>query len=252
MLLLIDIGNTSVSYGLYQRGRLKGVKHSPSNDFPKIVIKLIKSGNIGPETLIITTSVVPKITRKIREIARKFGFLGRFLVLGEDIHVPIKHKYLYINRLGCDRLANIYGAIRLYGPPLLIFDYGTALTCDYISEKGIFLGGLIIPGPEVSLKALTEKTALLPSIKFPRKYVPFIGRDTKGGMKAGILQGYGAMTDGLVERFRRRFGRRFQVIATGGVATAIHPYTTKVDVLDPHLTLKSLIQVFKDLVKIPS
>lgn len=198
------------------------------------------------------TSVVPSITAKLAKICRSVRSSGRLYVVGKNLHVPINHKYKNIKKLGSDRLVNVYGAARLYKPPFLIFDYGTALTCDYISERGTLVGGLIIPGPEISLRGLSEKAALLPSLDFPRKYTPFIGRDTKGGMKAGILQGYGAMTDGLVERFRRRFGARFRVIATGGLAKRIYPYTQKVDILDPHLTLKSLAQVYKNLIKIPS
>jgi type III pantothenate kinase len=149
-------------------------------------------------------------------------------------------------------LVNIYGAVKIYGLPLLILDYGTALTCDYVSDKGIFLGGLIIPGPEISLQALCERAALLPLIKFPTGTVPFLGRDTQAGMKAGILRGYGAMTDGLVERFQARYGRKFRVIATGGLAKAIAPYASRVDVLDPLLTLKSLVKVYKDHSVLPS
>lgn len=195
------------------------------------------------------TSVVPNITAKIVKICRSFGCVGTLWIVGKNLRVPINHKYANINKLGCDRLVNVYGAARLYNLPLLILDYGTALTCDYISGKGVLMGGLIIPGAEIALKALSEKAALLPTIEFPKKYAPFIGRDTQGGMKAGILQGYGAMTDGLVERFRRRFGPGFQVIATGGLAKVISPYTRKIDILDPCLTLRSLGQVYQNLLK---
>ena len=167
--------------------------------------------------------------------------------IGKNLKVPIRHNYKQINKLGQDRLANVYGAVKIYKPPLLILDYGTALTCDYVSSKGAFEGGLIIPGPEIALSALYERTALLPKVNFPIKQAAFIGRDPKGCMKAGILQGYGAMTDGLIERFHKRYGKRFQVVATGGLAKAIFPHTAKVDILDPLLTLKSLHQLFEDL-----
>ncbi len=253
MLFLADVGNTSASFGFYRRGRLTGVKHVSSDEFPTILGKLIANEKIDSNLSLVMSSVSPKITRKIRAaIKKKQRLKDRFWVIGEEITVPLRHKYISIHKLGSDRLANAYGAIRQYGAPLLILDYGTAITCDYISKKGIFMGGLIIPGPEISLKALSEKAALLPPIEFPRQYRPFIGRDTRGGMKAGILQGYGAMTDGLVERFRRRFKGRFQVIATGGFARVIYPHTHKIDILDPHLTLKSLARVYQDLIKIPS
>ena len=135
---------------------------------------------------------------------------------------------------------------------MLILDYGTALTFDYISKKGIFEGGLIIPGPAVSLEALCTKAALLPKVEFPHRKMggrhpfPLIGRDTSTGLRAGILQGYGALTDGLVKKFHRSYDPKIRVIATGGFAPAIFPYTRMVDKLDPLLTLKSLVEVYRD------
>jgi type III pantothenate kinase len=246
-LVCIDVGNSSSSYALYEGKRLKGFGHYSSNKIPGIVMKLLSKVDNIPNYDIIVSSVVPQITLKLRKvIGKKRG--ARLWVIGRDIKVRIKHKYFNINKLGSDRLVNAYGAMRIYAPPLLILDYGTALTCDYISEKGVFMGGLIIPGPEVSLEALCKRAALLPQITFPRAYNRLWGRDTLGGMKAGILQGYAAMTDGLIERFRRRFGRRFQVVAAGGFAKVIYPYTRHIDILDPLLTLKSLARIFRDRV----
>lgn len=133
-----------------------------------------------------------------------------------------------------------YGAREIYGAPVLVLDYGTALTCDYVSKRGIFEGGLIIPGPEISLTALTERTALLPAVPFPSHYYRLIGCDTKSCMQAGILQGYGAMADGLIGRFRTRYGRGLKAVLTGGLARSMAPFVTQADVIDPLLILKSL------------
>lgn len=249
MLYLIDVGNTSASYGFYEEGRLQQVGHTSSERIPIIASKMIENSVNGPIMDVVFTSVVPKITRKIRNSSIKKRIIGHIWVVGENLKVQIRHKYRNIKKLGSDRLVNIFGASRLYRPPLLILDYGTALTCDFISKEDMFLGGLIVPGPEIAFNALCERAALLPKITFPKRYGSFMGRDTKGGLMAGILQGYGAMTDGLVERFRSRYGRKFQVIASGGLASVIHPYTSRIDVLDPLLTLKSLVEVYKDTVK---
>lgn len=245
MVLLIDIGNTSTTYG-YGKGRtLLGIRHVSTDHFPKIAHKLFKNKDNSPKSSIVICSVVPKVTRKVLNLVPRRN-RPSLHVVGKNLKVPIRHKYINFNRLGSDRAVNIYGAVRLYRVPLVIFDFGTALTCDYISNKGEFLGGLIVPGPEIALKALSEKAALLPSLDFPRKYGAFLGRDTQGGMKAGILQGYGAMADGLVERFRSRYGRNLKVIATGGLAPLIHPHTSQIDISDPLLTLKSLALLFRD------
>lgn len=249
MLVCLDIGNTSAAYGIHTGERWKRIGYVPSKDIPKYTYKLLENVNNSPEIDIVISSTVPEITKRLRKtITRHKVLKNRFRIweVGKDLEVKIKHNYIQINKLGKDRLANAYGAIKQYKPPLLILDYGTALTCDYISEKGVFEGGLIIPGPQIALKALSERAALLPEIPFPTSFQPLLGRETRGGMKAGILQGYGAMTDGLVERFRRCFRRRFRVIATGGLAKTIYPYTSRVDILDPLLTLKALVQIFKD------
>ena len=143
---------------------------------------------------------------------------------------------------------NAYGGMKRYGCPLLILDFGTALTCDYVSKRGIFEGGLIIPGPEISWQALAEKTALLPKLPFPKPHrlLPLIGQDTKTGMEAGILRGYAALTDGLIEKFRAQYKVGPKVVATGGLAKAIYPYSCRIDVLDPLLTLQGLVEIFRD------
>jgi len=240
MLLLIDIGNTSTSYGLSKGRKITGLDYCPSYLFPERLNELLKDNNTIPISYSIITSVVPILTRKIRKLCLKYTGPKRVWQVGKEVKIKIKHKYKHINKLGTDRLVNAWGAIKLYGPPLLLLDFGTALTCDYISKDGTFMGGLIIPGPEIALNALTEKAALLPPIQFPKKCHFLYGRDTKAGMQAGVLQGYGAMVDGLVERFRARFGSRLRVIATGGLARIIRPYTRRINVVDPLLTLKSL------------
>ncbi len=252
MLVCLDIGNTSASYGIHTGKVWKHIGYVPSFDIPRFIPKLLKSEKANPHIEFIVSSTVPQITHKIGNLVAKnkpFKRRLRLWVVGGNLKPKIKHNYRHINKLGKDRLVNAYGAARIYGAPLLILDYGTALTCDYLSEKGVFAGGLIIPGPEIAFKALCDRATLLPKISFPKGSFPLLGRDTRAGMKAGILQGYGAMTDGLVERFRRRYGRKFRVVATGGLAKAIYPYTSRVDVLDPLLTLKSLVRIFKDRAK---
>lgn len=186
-------------------------------------------------------------------LRRPGGEKVRPWIIGKNLRVRIRHNYRNINELGTDRLVNVYGGVKIYGAPLLIFDYGTALTCDFVSKKGVFLGGLIIPGPEISFNALSEQTALLPKIRFPKRFPSLLGNDPRGCMKAGILQSYGALTDGLVERFRRRFGNQFKVLATGGLAKTIAPYTSHLKIVDPLLTLRGLAAVYKDyVVQLPS
>ncbi|MBI2167513.1 MAG: type III pantothenate kinase [Candidatus Omnitrophica bacterium] len=253
-LFCLDIGNTSLSYGLYRKGRFVLIGRESSDRFPHFRRKLIGIINKNPISYILVTSVVPEITLKLSKLAGKLPRKTHCLIVGKSISIPIRHKYRKGSQLGWDRLVNAWGAQRIYGAPVLILDYGTALTCDLVSKAGVFEGGLIIPGPEVAFKALSRQARLLPSLKFPSKAKEFIGRNTVSGMRSGILQAYGAMTDGLVQRFRQRFGRRLRAVATGGYAKVLSAYSREIDVLDPLLTLKGLVEVFKasKFSKIPS
>ncbi len=237
--LVIDVGNTSTSYGFYKQNRLFQSSRCLTDEFPIKLETLIEKQGNNPSFNVAISSVVPKLTQKIRKITKRHK-VSRVWVVGQNLKIKIKHKYISINKLGADRLVNLYGGMRFYGKPILIFDFGTAVTCDYISAEGVFEGGLIIPGPGISFEALGQKTALLPRLKFPQDFKFFLGRDTVSGMKAGILQSYAAMTDGLIERFKKQYGRRLRVIATGGFANTIACHTHFIDVADPSLTLRGL------------
>lgn len=253
-LVCVDVGNTSLSYGIYRKGRFVQIGRESSDNFPQFLIKLMSMIIRNPVSHILISSVVPEITHKLTKLMGQYPKKTPCLIVCKNICVPIRHKYRKGSKLGCDRLVNAFGALRIYGNPVLILDYGTALTCDLVSRKGIFEGGLIIPGPEIALKALCRHARLLPSIKFPRKAREFIGRSTVSGMESGILQAYGAMTDGLIQRFRQRFGRRLRAVATGGYAKVLSGYSREIDVTDPLLTLKGLVEVFKasEISKIPT
>jgi type III pantothenate kinase len=135
----------------------------------------------------------------------------------------------------------------MYRLPIIVIDYGTAITVDYIDSKGIFQGGMIIPGPETAYRALGQRAALLPKkLTFPKKARSFIGRGTQECMESGILEGYGAMTDELIARFRKRYGKNLRVLATGGFAGVIRPYTKHVDSIDPRHSIKSLLALFRE------
>ena len=241
--LCLDIGNTGTTYGLFSGSKWVQVGSCQFKGVPAVIHKLIRNKIGVPNPYILISSVVPKYTHIIRRKASRLVGAGRVLVVGSQLKIKISHNYRNIHKLGNDRLLNVYGGVKLYKSPFLIYDYGTAVTCDFVSRKGKFEGGLIIPGPGIGLKALWNETALLPKLSFPRE-APFLGRDTKGGMKAGVLRGYAAMTDGLAAAFKRRYGKRLQVIATGGYSTSIARYSQAIDVVDPLLTLKALLLAF--------
>lgn len=242
MHLVLDIGNTSVTYGLYRRNQLTIFGSCLFNDIPKKIKIWSKNGAIDPFFVVIS-SVVPKNTDFLKKSLGDIPNI-HLLIAGENLPVPILHKYASKNKLGIDRLVTAFGAIKIYGAPALIIDYGTAVTFDYVSAQKIFEGGMIIPGPELAFQALIARAALLPKkIRLPRTRKSFLGRTTKDCLTSGILEGYGAMTDALIMRFKK-LDPRVNIIATGGFSLHLKPFAPSLRRIDPRLSVKALHLLF--------
>ncbi|MFA5159608.1 MAG: type III pantothenate kinase [Candidatus Omnitrophota bacterium] len=244
-ILAIDIGNTAATVGFYEGGRLLKFGSMYYNNIPKYASKLARSGKKSRLDLIIS-SVFPKITSFLKYKLKSIKELTLWVVDG-NIPIKIRHNYSIYNELGVDRKVNIYGAVRMYRLPMLVIDYGTAVTFDYIDSRGVFQGGMIIPGPETAYRALGQRAALLPKgLSIPKKAKSFLGRNTRECMESGILEGYGAMTDELIQRFQKRYGKSLRVLATGGFAEVVRPYTKHIDTLDPRHSIKSLLALWRN------
>ncbi len=237
MLLAIDIGNTSVAFGIFQGKRLRSSWKISTQDV--LSGKTIKFPQ-DIETAIIS-SVVPKATPIFKKaIAKKYKI--RPLVLGENIEAPIKNLYSKPKQVGQDRLVDAVAVKVLYGYPVIVIDFGTAITFDVISKKGEYLGGLIFPGIETSLNALSQKAALLPKIEVEPPS-GLIGRDTVDSMRSGVFYGIGALCDGVIAKLKAKYGP-MKVIATGGHAALMAKFTKTIRKVDPNLTLEGLRLIF--------
>ncbi len=247
MPVILDIGNTSITYGLYDGGRLHASGYCLYNDIPKLFKNWQKSGKYNLSDVVIC-SVVPKVTPKvINRLPKEKG--RKIWIVGKNLSIEFPHKYKPFDKLGKDRAVNIYGALRMYKAPFLVLDFGTAIKADYVSAKGVYEGGMIIPGPEIAFQALTERAALLPKkMRLPKTSASFLGTNTYDCMNAGILEGYGAMADGLIARFKEKYGNDLRVIVTGGFATHLKPFTRSMDNVDPLHPLKSLLILFKSTI----
>jgi len=236
--LVIDIGNTNISAGLYIGRRLAKTAKLPTRE-RALYSKRLKAflGKASPEKAIIS-SVVPQALERIRISLRAMKGC-KVIVLGKEKTVPIRNLYRIKSEVGQDRLVSAYGAKALYGAPAVIIDFGTAITLDIVSKRGDYMGGLILPGIEMSLAGLYEKAALLPKVALePASSI--IGKDTVSSIRGGMLFGFGAMCDALVVRYRRLLGGRVKVIATGGNSPLMKRYARSIQKVDELLTLKSL------------
>ncbi len=240
-LLAVDIGNTNINFGVFEKNKLAGKFMIPTRGYQLKELKK-KTGKLEPDEIIIS-SVVPGacniLGRDLKALFHKAPY-----VLGKNIAVPVKNLYRYPKQVGQDRLVDAYAGITLYGAPLIVVDFGTAVTFDIISKKKEYLGGMILPGLGISLEGLYENTALLPKIKL-KKPREFIGRDTEASMLSGAVYGFASLIDGLTEKIKEKIGRGALVIGTGGDISLVGRYCKRIDKIDEDLTLKGLSLIMR-------
>ena len=232
MLLTIDVGNSSTSFGLSDKGTLKKRWNCKTSELEKLNL-----GKFSKEDVIIS-SVVPLVDKVLKDKLPQAVF-----VRAEDFERRLRHRMrIRIRRkseIGADRAVNAYAARELYSSPAIIIDFGTATTFDIVSKNGEYVGGSIVPGIRMAADALSEKTAKLPKIKIvPPKNL--IGDSTVEAMRSGILYGYVSLVEGMIKRFKEKVGQKAIVIATGGYAKLIAKYAKGIDIIDADLTLKGL------------
>jgi len=229
-ILAIDIGNTNITAGLFKGSRLVKKNKMPTRSRTLIFWRADAA---------VILSVVPEALPRVIAAIKKSG-VRDIKVAGRSAKVPIRNMYKVKGQVGQDRLVNAFAARSIYGAPCVIIDFGTAVTFDCVSRRGDYLGGLILPGIEMSLQGLYDRTALLPNVKL-KATSSIIGKDTVSSIRGGILFGLGAMADGLVSRYRKVLGASLKVVATGGNASLVKKYAKSIQVVDEDLTLKGLL-----------
>ncbi len=246
MILAIDVGNTHIVLGGFDRdtirftSRLATDRLKTGDEYAVLIDNALTLCHIDPADIegAILSSVVPPLKRAISEAIRIITG-HECLIVGSGIKTGLNILIDNPAQLGSDRVVDAVAALAEYPPPILIFDLGTATTISAIDKNGNFLGGMIIPGVMVSLDALASRTAQLPhiSLDLPRR---MIGTNTEDCMKSGVLYGNAAMIDGIIDRAARELGTIPTVVAAGGLAKTIVPLCERPIILDDSLTLKGL------------
>ncbi len=236
MLLGINVGNTTISLGLFKGNELLKQWRWPTKQFTSWQVGKLAS-LIDPEQIraVIVSSVVPQLNKKLMSFKKYFQITPDFFNHRWGI---IKLKVEKPQKVGADRIADAIAGFFIYGGPLLVIDFGTAITFNLVSKKGEFLGGAIAPGPELAVKALSEKTALLPKVKLelPKSV---IGKNTQEAIKAGVALGFIDLVNGLISRFKREHSN-LKIIATGGWGEFFKEQVPAIEVYDPCLALRGL------------
>ncbi|MDP9293858.1 MAG: type III pantothenate kinase [Actinomycetota bacterium] len=246
MLLVVDVGNTQTHLGTFRGGelvhnwRFATVRESTADELGAVLRNLLALRGVSLENLdaAIVSSTVPELRPEWTAMAERY--LGcQMQVVGPGLKTGMPIRYDNPREIGPDRLVNAVAGYAKVGGPCVVVDFGTAVTCDVVSADGEYLGGIIFPGVEISMEALTERAAALPKIELgtPRA---LIGKTTIDAIRSGIVYGFAAMVDGMLGRLRAELGDDMRALATGGLAAAIVPFCEAIDEVDDELTLTGL------------
>jgi type III pantothenate kinase len=251
MILVIDVGNTHTVIGVYKEEKLLGHWRISTNlektedEYGILVKSLLDNSKLSLADIkgIVISCVVPPIIWILKKMSADY-FKVSPIIVGPGIKTGIYIKTDNPKEVGADRIVNAIAAYKLYGGPVIIVDFGTATTFCAVNKDGVYLGGAIAPGIEISAEALAEKTAKLPKIEVTKPQHS-IGSNTITAMKSGIFFGYLGLTNELIRRFKRELGEDSLVVATGGQAELIGNECNLIDKINPFLTLKGLYLVYE-------
>jgi type III pantothenate kinase len=247
MLLVIDVGNSNTVLGLYDGDdlvhdwRLRTVVDHTVDEYGMLIYNLFQSSKVSLKSIdaIIISCVVPPMLHHILDPLCKKYFHLKPMVVGPGIKTGMPIFYDNPKEVGADRIVNAVAAFERCKTDVIVVDFGTATTFDYVSAKGEYMGGCICPGIMISSEALFQRAARLPRVEISRPK-SIIGKDTVSSMQAGILFGYAGLVDGIIERMRAEARSNAKVVATGGLAKIIASETKSIEVVDDMLTLKGL------------
>jgi len=246
VLLVVDVGNTQTHLGafrgdeLVEHWRFATVRESTADELGAALRNLLALRGLAFADISasIVSSTVPQLRPEWTAMA------GRYLrlpmpVVGPGVRTGMPIRYDNPREIGPDRLVNAVAGYEKVGGPCVVVDFGTAVTHDVVSADGEYLGGVIFPGVEISLEALSERAAALPRIELiePRT---LIGKSTVDAIRSGVLFGFAGMVDSILARLREQLGAETKAIATGGLAELVVPYCDGLDVVDDLLTLTGL------------
>jgi type III pantothenate kinase len=266
MLLAFDVGNTNIVFGIYKDSELLGLwrlttdKNKTADELGITVAQLLEYENFNLRDVkdVIISSVVPQMMYALGHMSQKYCHRDA-IIIGPGVRTGLNIKYDNPKQVGADRIVNAVSALKKYGGPVIVVDFGTATTFCAVSGLSEYLGGVILPGIKISSDSLYEKTAKLPRVELikPDKV---IAKSTVESIQSGLIYGYAGSVEYLVRKIRKELfddhnsrvaaksddiGRLereedIRVIATGGLAYLIAEETSSIDVVDKHLTLDGL------------
>ena len=255
MLLAIDVGNTNTIFAVHDGTTFIGewrcaTEHQRTADEYYVWLRSLMDlgGQVYPIKDVIISSVVPQVVFNLRLLCNSY-FSCRPIVVGKpDCDLPVGVRVDNGTIVGADRLVNTVGAYHRHGGDLIVVDFGTATTFDVVAEDGAYIGGVIAPGVNLSLKALHDHAAALPFVDVT-KPKEGIGTNTVACMQSGVFWGYVGLIEGICTQIRTEYKRPMKVVGTGGLSTLFDQGTEIFDALEADLTLQGLLLIHEHNVK---
>lgn len=250
MLLAVDVGNTNVTIALFDGDRLTAdwrVTSHRERTADEMAVELrqlfsLRGFDLNVVSGVVISSVVPSLNQALAEASRRY-LKQEPVMVGPGVKTSVRVRAENPKEVGADRIANALAAYTKYGGPVVVIDFGTAVTYDAINADGDYLGGAIAPGVEISLDALVSQTAMLRRVE-PVAPDSVIGRNTVASIQSGLVWGFVAQVEGMVARMVSELGGSAHVIATGGQASLVAHLTHVIEATDPLLTLEGLRLIY--------
>ena len=256
-IIAVDIGNTNITIGLYLKDEEQFIKSIPGQSHKELTsclksawqkVPIVKSSKEKKRNgIIVVSSVKPAWTKLIEQIV-KDNFGEKILLIGKDIPLPMTLWVDEPDKVGADRIVAAAAAYAVVGDAVAIADFGTAVTIDLVDDKGIFLGGVILPGFEISAKALNENTAQLPKIKVARPTAPY-GKNTTEAINCGLYYSAVATLQEVIRRYAEKIGKWPHTVLTGSAAETIKDDCEFIDSYVPNLVVKGIVLAYRKYAK---
>ena len=250
MLLTVDIGNSMVNLGVFDDDRLLANlrvstdARRSADEYGLMVRDLLALNGIDRSVItdVCMCSVVPPLTGVFEELSETY-FNVKPLTVTAGVRTGLQISYDNPRDVGADRIVDAVAALDLYGPPIIIVDFGTATVFDAVSRDGVYLGGAIAPGVSVAAEALFLNTSQLRRVELVAP-ASAIGQNTTEALQSGLVLGYASLVTGMVARFKKELGEDAKVVGTGGLAGIISKVADVFDEINPDLTLVGLRLVY--------
>jgi type III pantothenate kinase len=251
MLLAIDAGNTNIVFALHDdnkiihKWRISSAHSRTADEYMVWLSQLMNFEKLDASVIkgAIIATVVPQTLFPLQLLCRRYFKCEALVVGSEKVKLDVKINLPNPAEVGADRLVNAIAAQKRYGGPMVIIDFGTATTFDVIDDNGDYHGGVIAPGVNLSVEALSMAAAKLPRVAV-EKPAKVIGNSTISAIQSGIFYGYLSMVEGMVERITKEYGGPMKVLATGGLAPLFNEASPVIEYVDQELTIYGLFEIY--------